>query len=69
MLEWVWGEPSLRSELIDRSRRDVLSEFGKRGNKARNAKLSDAERSESARHAARCRHSRVVVVEQVAGES
>ena len=68
MLEWIWSEPSLRRELVERSRGSVLSEFGKRGNKARNAKLTDAERSEAARHAARSRH-HVVVVEQVAGEN
>jgi hypothetical protein len=63
MLEWVWSEPSLRQELVERSRRDVLSQFGKVGNAARNAKLTDAERSASARHAARCRRNSVVVQE------
>jgi hypothetical protein len=60
MLDWIWGEPSLRKELVERSRHDVLSQFGKVGNAARNAKLTDAQRSESARHAARCRHNGVV---------
>jgi hypothetical protein len=66
-LECIWAEPSLREILVERARPDVLSRFGKIGNAARNAKLTDAQRSESARHAARCRHNGVVV--QEAGEN
>jgi hypothetical protein len=55
-LEWVWGKPNLRKILIKRAWRDIVkSEYGKIGAAARNEKLTDEQREESARYASLAR--------------
>jgi hypothetical protein len=64
VLRWVFNQPSLRKPLLSEARDLILRhEYAQLGNRARNKKLTAAEKSILARHAALCRHrkSRVTV--------
>jgi hypothetical protein len=57
VLRWVFNQPSLREQLLaDAKDLIVKHEHAKLGNRARNKKLTAAEKSILARHAALSRH-------------